>query len=63
MLFGVVPLWGHEIRIVRFDDERREALTNERGGPIKKWEHSIKMEALSESSCRYTDGSKSKRTG
>ncbi len=55
MLFGVVPLWGHEIHIVRFDDEKREATTSERGGPITKWEHSIKVEPLSEASCRYTD--------
>ncbi|MGH3086493.1 MAG: hypothetical protein ACRDSJ_04150 [Rubrobacteraceae bacterium] len=55
VLFGIVPLWGHEIRVVRLDDEKREAMTRERGGPITKWEHSIKVEPLSETSCRYTD--------
>jgi ligand-binding SRPBCC domain-containing protein len=53
--FGVVPLWEHEIRIVRFDDEKREALTEERGGPVTRWEHRIKVEPLSGVSCRYTD--------
>ena len=34
MLFGLVPAWGHEIRIVHRDDERREVLTSEKGGPV-----------------------------
>ena len=55
MLFGLVPAWGHEIRIVHRDDERREVLTSEKGGPVTTWNHRIHLEPLSETTCRYTD--------
>jgi hypothetical protein len=55
MFFRILPGWSHEIRFARFDDERRELFTNERGGPIKTWNHLIKIEPLSETRCRYTD--------
>ena len=30
-------------------------LTNERGGPVRMWNHRIKVEPLSERRCLYTD--------
>lgn len=55
LLLCVVPAWGHELRFVRVDDEGYEMLTNEGGGPIKEWNHRIRVEPLSERLCRYTD--------
>ncbi len=55
LLLCVVPAWSHELRFVRLDDEEREMLTNERGGPIRKWNHRIRVEPLSERLCQYTD--------
>ena len=55
LLFGVVPLWSHEIRIVQFDDTPRSLLTEERGGPVEVWNHRIGVEPLSDGGCLYTD--------
>jgi hypothetical protein len=55
--FHVLPAWQHEIAIVRLDPERRELYTNERGGPVRDWNHLITVEALpgAPGSARYTD--------
>ncbi len=55
LLLCVVPAWSHELRFVRLDDEEREMLTSERGGPIREWNHRITVEPISERLCRYTD--------
>jgi ligand-binding SRPBCC domain-containing protein len=52
--FGFIPLWRHEIVLVRLDDEAREIYTNEHGGPVRKWNHRITVEAANGRS-RYTD--------
>lgn len=51
--FGVIPSWVHEIEVVRLDD--LEIYTNERGGPVKVWNHRLTFTPLSATSCRYTD--------
>jgi hypothetical protein len=53
--FHVIPAWKHEIRIVRIDEAAREIYTNERGGPVRHWNHRIKIESRSAGRCRYTD--------
>jgi hypothetical protein len=53
--FHVIPAWKHEIRIVRLDEAGREIYTNERGGPVRHWNHRIKIEPVSAERCRYTD--------
>jgi hypothetical protein len=53
--FHVIPAWKHEIRIVRIDEAAREIYTNERGGPVRHWNHLIKIEPGSAERCRYTD--------
>jgi hypothetical protein len=55
MFFCVIPAWSHELRMVRFDEDEREILSNERGGPVKVWNHRIKVEPLSDRHCLYTD--------
>jgi hypothetical protein len=52
--FHVLPAWKHEIEVVRLDDATRELYTNERGGPVRGWNHLIKVEAVGSRS-RYTD--------
>lgn len=54
-LLGLLPLWRHEIRIVSLDEERREILTEEGGGPMRLRRHRIQLHPLSEGRCRYTD--------
>lgn len=54
-LLGLLPLWRHEIRIVSLDEEGREILTEEGGGPVRLWRHRIRLHPLSEGRCRYTD--------
>lgn len=40
--------------MVRFDEDKREIPSNEQGGPVKVWNHRIKVEPLSERRCLYT---------
>jgi len=54
-LFGLIPLWTHELRFVRVDDARRELYTNERGGVISTWNHLISIEPRPDARCAYTD--------
>ncbi len=53
--FHVIPAWKHEIRIVRLDEAAHEIYTNEQGGPIKQWNHLLKVEPAGPGRCRYTD--------
>ena len=53
--FHVIPAWKHEIRIVRIDEAAHEIYTNERGGPVRHWNHRIKIDPGSAGRCRYTD--------
>ena len=55
VFFHVIPAWKHEIRIVRLDEAAREIYTNERGGGVRRWNHLLTFEPLSEQRCRYTD--------
>jgi carbon monoxide dehydrogenase subunit G len=55
LFFHVIPAWKHEIRIVRLDPAAREIHTSEHGGPVRTWNHRIKIEPESERTCRYTD--------
>lgn len=55
LLFHVLPLWRHELRIVRVCERSREIYTNERGGPVTVWNHLIRVEPEEGGGCRYTD--------
>lgn len=52
-LLGVVPGWRHSLRVVA--DERHEIRTNERGGFLRTWNHTLRFEPSSPTSCRYVD--------
>lgn len=50
---GVIPTWTHTITVVNLAD--REIYSNERGGPVKVWNHRLTFEPLDDRRCRYTD--------
>jgi hypothetical protein len=47
--------YDHEIRFVHMDELNRSAMTEERGGAIRRWRHRITVEPLDAGHCRYTD--------
>lgn len=51
--FGFLPAWRHYLRLVSAGP--REIYSNERGGPVKVWNHRLTFEPISGNSCRYTD--------
>lgn len=56
VFFGVIPApWAHELRVVSVDEERRELLSNEGGGPLETWNHRIRVEPLPGDRTLYTD--------
>jgi hypothetical protein len=54
-LFHLIPTWHHQLRIVSLNNHQREIRTEEQGGLLRKWNHTISVEPVSSSSCRYTD--------
>src|SRR6266516_4776327 len=44
--FHVLPAWSHEIHVVRVAEAEREIFTNERGGPVRSWNHRIEITPL-----------------
>jgi hypothetical protein len=53
--FGFLPGGPHTFRIVRVDEEAMEVDTKESGGLIHVWNHSMRVEPLTESRSRYSD--------
>ncbi len=51
--FGVIPAWRHHLKLVRIAPY--ELYTNERGGPVRVWNHRLTFEPLAGGGCRYTD--------
>ncbi|WP_344451232.1 hypothetical protein [Actinocorallia aurantiaca] len=37
------------------DEAARSMRTREHGGPVRTWNHTLRVEPLSEDSCRYSD--------
>lgn len=54
-LLGLVPLWHHTIRVVHADPRAGVAVTEERGGPVRRWRHRLVAVPLDGGGCRYTD--------
>jgi len=53
--FGVLPAWRHSLTVEWVDFDKRVAVTQERGGLIKVWNHRISAQPVSTSACQYTD--------
>ncbi|MBB4661948.1 hypothetical protein [Conexibacter arvalis] len=50
---GVVPAWTHRLRVV--SATATELRTEEGGGPVRRWAHTLVFEPRGASACRYTD--------
>lgn len=56
MLFGIVPLWLHRIRIVRVKEQPiRTIASKEFGGLVKVWNHQITVEEELDGRTFYRD--------
>jgi ligand-binding SRPBCC domain-containing protein len=54
-LFGVIPAWHHTIEFVDVDQARRRMVTEEHGGMLRRWRHTIEVEPDGADACRYRD--------
>jgi hypothetical protein len=55
LLAGVVPVHRHHLEIVRVDPAAMTLSSAEWGGLLRRWDHDIIVEPLSDGRCRYTD--------
>ncbi len=51
----MLPGTPHTFRIVRVDEDEMQIDTKESGRSIRAWNHSMKVQPISESRCRYED--------
>jgi hypothetical protein len=54
-LLNAIPINRHTIKLIEVNDETRTARTNEHGGVLKTWNHTIHVEPLTDATCRYYD--------
>lgn len=52
---GFLPGFVHTFKILSVDDAAREINTKEHGGLIRIWNHTMKIEPVSDLCCQYTD--------
>jgi len=55
LLGGVLPISRHRLRVERIDPAARVLLTDEGGGPVRRWRHRIEVTPLDDGRCRYSD--------
>jgi hypothetical protein len=53
--FHIVPAWRHQLRVISVSDTERTMKTVEHGGPLRKWDHTLRVEPIAENRSRYTD--------
>lgn len=51
----VVPAYRHTIHVRSVDHEAREIRTEEHGGVLRRWDHSLHVEPLGPATSRYRD--------
>jgi ligand-binding SRPBCC domain-containing protein len=54
-LFGVVPFSRHHLHVADIDDADMTLRSQERGGPIRRWNHDIVVTPVDDSRCTYRD--------
>lgn len=54
-LFGVLPLWRHQLTVAEIDQAQMHVRSEESGGPVQTWNHRITIRPLNAHRCRYTD--------
>jgi len=55
MAFHVIPSSRHTIEVLRVDEENKTIQTHEYGGVLKRWDHTLHVESVSENQSRYSD--------
>jgi hypothetical protein len=55
LLFGFVPFSIHHLRVASIDEASRTLVSEERGGPIRRWRHDVFVTVLDAGTCRYED--------
>ncbi|OBK21159.1 hypothetical protein [Mycobacterium asiaticum] len=53
--FHVIPAYRHTINVVEVDEATGSIRTNEHGGLLKAWNHTLHVEPIDAHSCRYSD--------
>lgn len=53
--FHVVPVHRHTIEVVEVDDRARSIVSNEHGGVVDRWDHTLHVEPIDDARCRYSD--------
>ncbi len=55
MLFHVLPLHRHTITVVAVDPQQPKVETEERGGFLRRWHHTLAVEPVTDATSRYSD--------
>lgn len=55
MLFYLIPLWRHTIRVVEVDQATRTLRSHEQGGILRAWNHTLHVEPADGQRCRCSD--------
>lgn len=53
--FHVIPAYRHTINVVEVDEAAGTIRTQEHGGPLRTWNHTLHVEPIDSQSCRYSD--------
>jgi ligand-binding SRPBCC domain-containing protein len=54
-LFGLLPFSRHRLHVADVDESEMTLRSQERGGPISRWNHDISVTAIDDSRCTYRD--------
>ena len=55
VFFHLIPGWQHTLRILRVAEEDLELVSEEGGGPVRRWNHRVRLERISRQMCHYVD--------
>jgi hypothetical protein len=53
--FHLIPAYRHTIEVVEVDEPNQTIRTHEHGGVLRAWNHTLRVEAIDEGTCRYSD--------
>ena len=51
----VIPVHRHTIEIVEVDERTRSIVSNEHGGVVDRWDHTLHVDPIDDARCRYSD--------
>lgn len=53
--FHLIPAYRHTIEVIEVDEPNRTICTHERGGMLRAWNHTLRVEPTDDDHCRYSD--------